>query len=392
MRIAHDPLLVILSLLVAMQASYVGLRLAIRVQGSVGLHRKMLLAGAAVSLAVGIWSMHFVGMLAARLPNVDYLVLPTLISFLVCVLVVGIAIVTASLWPATWASLLCAAVVMGGGIAIMHYIGMYALHASAHMMYDPAYAAASVGIGIAASGLALWLAFACKPRPPLLVCAAVLGLGISGLHYTAMAGMTLHPMSETTASPALSPDLLAVVVAVVAFLVSGLFLLTLVPDRSLAAPATAAPPSALPEPEPAPATEAPAEPKGLPVEREGMRETVPPEEVFAVHANAHYTYVFNGRETLFCSLSIGDAWASLAGGSFLRVHRSHIVNLDRVVSLRKAGDNGVAELAGEVPTRVPVSRAKLAELRACLAKRSRHSEPLRAPRATGSRDEAGLRA
>jgi len=335
--------------------------------------------------------MHFVGMLAARLPNVDYLVLPTLLSFLVCVLVVGIAIVTASLWPATRATLVGAAVVMGGGIATMHYIGMYALHASAHMMHDPRYVAASVGIGIAASGLALWLAFASKPRPPLFLCAAILGLGISGLHYTAMAGMTLHPMSEMTASPALSPDLLAVIVAVVAFLVSGLFLLTLVPDRSRTAPAKATPVSPSPEPVAAPA-EAPAQPKGLPVEREGIRETLPPDEIFAVHANAHYTYVFNGRETLFCSLSIGDAWASLAGGSFLRVHRSHIVNLDRVVSVRKAGDNGVAELAGEVPTRVPVSRAKLAELRARLATRSQPGAPVRAPLATGSRNEAGLRA
>jgi len=336
--------------------------------------------------------MHFVGMLAARLPNVDYLVLPTLLSFLVCVLVVGIAIVTVSLWPATWVTLLGAAVVMGGGIATMHYIGMYALHASAHMMHDLRYVAASVGIGISASGLALWLAFASKPRPPLLLCAAVLGLGISGLHYTAMAGMTLHPMSETTASPALSPDLLAVVVAVVAFLVSGLFLLTLVPDRSRTAPAKAGTASPSPEPVATAPIEAPAQPKGLPVEREGIRETLPPDEVFAVHANAHYTYVFNGRETLFCSLSISDAWASLAAGSFLRVHRSHIVNLDRVVSVRKAGDNGVAELAGQVPTRVPVSRAKLAELRARLATRGQHGEPVHASRAAGSRDEAGLRA
>ena len=90
MGVSHEPWLVILSLIVAIQGAYVGLSLAVQVGGAVGLRRRLLLAGAAISLAVAIWAMHFVGMLAARLPfPVDYLVFPTLLSFLVCVLVVG---------------------------------------------------------------------------------------------------------------------------------------------------------------------------------------------------------------------------------------------------------------------------------------------------------------
>src|SRR5262247_4951766 len=128
--VSHEPWLVILSLVVAIQGAYVGLSLAVQVGEAVGLRQRLLLAGAAISLAVAIWSMHFVGMLAARLPlPVDYLVFPTLLSFLVCVLVVGAAVFAASAGPLTPLRLAGAACVMGTGIVTMHYIGMSALHA-----------------------------------------------------------------------------------------------------------------------------------------------------------------------------------------------------------------------------------------------------------------------
>jgi NO-binding membrane sensor protein with MHYT domain len=93
MPVSHEPWLVVLSLIVAIQGAYVGLSLAVQIGGAEGLRRRLLLAGAAISLAVAIWAMHFVGMLAARLPfPVDFLVFPTLLSFLVCVIVVGIAV------------------------------------------------------------------------------------------------------------------------------------------------------------------------------------------------------------------------------------------------------------------------------------------------------------
>ena len=94
MPVTHEPWLVALSVLVAIQGAYVGLSLAVQVGGAAGLRRRLLLAGAAISLGVAVWAMHFVGMLAAHLPfPVDYLVLPTLLSFLVCVIVVGAAVV-----------------------------------------------------------------------------------------------------------------------------------------------------------------------------------------------------------------------------------------------------------------------------------------------------------
>src|SRR5262249_34948179 len=133
MGVAHEPWLVVLSLVVAMQGAYVGLSLAVQVGDAVGLRRRLLLAAASISLGVAIWAMHFVAMLAARLPfPVDYLVFPTLLSFLVCVIVVGIAVFAVSARPLPKTRLAAAAVFMGAGIATMHYIGMSALHQSAH--------------------------------------------------------------------------------------------------------------------------------------------------------------------------------------------------------------------------------------------------------------------
>ena len=394
MGVAHEPWLVLLSLAVAIQGAYVGLSLAVQVRDSVGLRRRLLLAAAAVSLAVAIWSMHFVAMLAVRLPfAIDYLVFPTLLSFLLCVIVVGAAVFAVSAGQLTITRLSASAVFMGGGIATMHYIGMSALHASAHLHHAPALVVASVAVGIAASGLALWLAGGRGRQPPLLLSAAALGMAIAGMHYTAMAGLTLAPLPDRAhGAPVLSTDLLAIVVAIVAFIVSGIFLLTLVPDRTRNAaevgPAAAEPDEFARQPAPASVagsgsgsaigqgTFAPLGGAGgpprriarqLPVERDGGVHFVAVEDVVAVHANAHYTYVFDGKAKLFCPLAIGVVESRLDTGRFVRVHRSHIVALDRIVGLKRMGDTGMIELAAREPYTVPVSRGRLPWLKSRLA-------------------------
>ncbi len=96
MSIPHDPWLVALSVAIAVQGSFVGLSLAAELDGASGFRRRLLLAGSALTLATGIWSMHFVGLLAASFPSaIDYLVLPTLASFLICVIVVGLGVYAA---------------------------------------------------------------------------------------------------------------------------------------------------------------------------------------------------------------------------------------------------------------------------------------------------------
>jgi NO-binding membrane sensor protein with MHYT domain len=402
MRVTHESWLVALSVVVAIQGAYVGLSLAVQVVEAAGVRRRLLLAGSALSLGVAIWSMHFVAMLAARLPfPVDYLVLPTLLSFLVCVIVVGAAVFAASAGPLTPPRLAASAVFMGLGIVTMHYIGMWALHASAHMTHAPTLVAASVVIAIAASGLALFLAGGRRRRPPLILSAIALGLAISGMHYTAMAGLSIMPHpAALTGAPALSTDLLAIVVAVVAFAVSGIFLLALVPDRrremadstAEAAPISEIDPQAVPvaavhplaaalaeaeviEPRPVvqpDATHA-APARLLPVVRDGATHFVPVRDIVAVHANAHYTTVFDGTSKLFCPLAIGEVEARLDHAHFVRVHRSHIVNLERVVGLKRSGDHGLIELSGHDPYTVPVSRSRFGGLKSQLGLRPREA-------------------
>jgi diguanylate cyclase len=402
MPVTHEPWLVALSLVVAVQGAFVGLSLAVKIGTAAGVRRRVLLAGAATSLAVAIWAMHFVGMLAARLPTaVDYLVFPTLLSFLVCVLVVGAAVFAATAAPLTPLRLVLSAAFMGSGIASMHYIGMAALHASAHLTHAPNYVAASIVIAIAASGLALWLAGGRGGRPPLLLSATALGVAIAGMHYTAMAGLTLKPhATSVSGAPSLSTDLLAIVVAIVAFLVSGLFLLFLVPDRSVPpltrlAAAPEQPDPSLPDGRDSmvavaahangdagaelgqgsygPLGGAGAPPRRparqLPVERDGSTRYVLVDDIVAVHANAHYAYIFDGSSKLFCPLAIGEIEARLDNDRFLRVHRSHIVNIERVAGLRRAGDNGIIELAGSQTYTVPVSRSRLRWLKTRLGQR-----------------------
>ena len=403
MPVTHEPWLVALSLVVAIQGAYVGLSLAVQVGAAAGMRRRILLAGAAVSLAVAIWAMHFVGMLAARLPlPVDYLVFPTLLSFLVCVIVVGAAVFFASAGKLTATRLAASALFMGGGIASMHYIGMAALHASAHLTHAPGFVIASVMVAIAASGLALWLAGGRSGRPPLILSAFALGIAITGMHYTAMAGLTLLPHSmPASQAPALSPDLLAIVVAIVAFIMSGIFLLILVPEPSgpylvateavaPSAPANIEPRSTAAPADPADSTLAnfgsngvdfglgtcaplggaggpPRRPaRRLPIERDGTTHFVPVDDIIAVRANAHYTYVFDGSAELFCPLAIGNVEARLDGNRFVRVHRSHIVNIQHVVALKRAGDQALLELSGPDSHKIPVSRSRLRSLKSKL--------------------------
>jgi NO-binding membrane sensor protein with MHYT domain len=401
MPVTYETWLVLLSIVMAIQGAYVGLSLAVQIADATGTRRRLLLAGATVSFAVAIWTMHFVGMLAVRLPfQVDYLVLPTLLSFLVCAIVVGAAVYATSSGPLTLLRLTLSSCLMGGGIFAMHYLGMSALDASAHMIHNPVHVAASMAIAIAASGLALWLATGQGGRPPLVLSSVAFGVAVSGMHYTAMTGVTLYPfVTAYSGAPALSADLLAIVVAVVAFCISGIFLLLLLPDSNRPAPQAvavvsneaamhavaenAAMPPAMPDNDDvgqsiefgrgtyAPLGGAGAPPRRfarhLPIERDGGTHFLAVEQVVAVHANAHYTYIFDGNDKLFCPLAIGDVESRLDNNRFIRVHRSHIVNVDRVVGYKRAGDNEMVEMASVHNYLVPVSRSRIGSLKSRVA-------------------------
>src|SRR5271170_3300395 len=138
MPVTYESWLVLLSIGMAIQGAYAGLSLAVQIGSATGIRRRLLMAGAAFSLAVAIWTMHFIGMLAVQVPfQVDYLVLPTLLSFLICAIVVGAAVYATSSGPLTLLRLTLSSCLMGGGIFAMHYLGMSALDASSYMVQEP---------------------------------------------------------------------------------------------------------------------------------------------------------------------------------------------------------------------------------------------------------------
>jgi diguanylate cyclase len=384
MPVSYSPWLVALSVVLAIQGSYVGLSLAVQVAEVEGARRRLLLAGAAISLALGVWTMHFVGMLAERAPfPVNYLVVPTLLSFFVCVIVVGVAVLAASAGPPSLPRLGAAAAFMGLGIVAMHYVGMQTLLACAEMVNSTPLVLTAVAVAIAASGLALWLAFG-RSSHSLPLSATALGFAISGMHYTAMMGLSLYPRDMGRAvAPALSPDLLAVIVAIIAFMVSGGFLLLLVPERSGRLPAEG---SAAPPAEPVVAAAGSFAPFGgaggpprrpashIPVERNGLIHYVSVNSIVAVRADAHYTHVFDGATSHFCPLSIGELEHWLDPQRFARVHRSHIVNVARIDSATFNGDNGMIELTARERYTVPVSRSRIGQIKARLSGLHRAAE------------------
>jgi DNA-binding LytR/AlgR family response regulator len=112
----------------------------------------------------------------------------------------------------------------------------------------------------------------------------------------------------------------------------------------------------------------------LPVEGANGTHFINSADVRSVRADAHYTRVHDGTRERMCPWSISEAEAQLDPGLFIRVHRSHIVAIPHVSFVRKEGDGAIVELDGPSPHRVPVSRAKIAEVKARLGLAKRHAQ------------------
>lgn len=384
----HNPYLVALSMIVAIMGGYTGFGLAATLRDS-GVSRRPALAGAACLLAIGIWTMHFIGMLAAPIPpDAVYLILPTIVSFLICVLVVGISLFFVSVGEPTDIRVFSSALLLGVGIVSMHYVGIHALHGDFTLEHQPAMIllAALIAVGAAYGGLRIFLARQGGAR--LLLSATAFGLAVSGMHYTAMYGMRFvpgaghgHEMGGLVASS----QVLALVVALLCFLIIAALLLFLVPEARPQRAVAAGP--VVSDVDTPKRDSAGVGPKGsvqralplrglgqppavhlsrLPIEGADGTQFIDTGEVRSLRADAHYTMIHDGNRERMCPWSISEAEAQLDPASFIRIHRSHIIALSHVSLMRKEGDGAVVELDGAVPHLVPVSRAKVAELKARL--------------------------
>jgi len=220
---SHDPVLVALSILIAALASYTALDLATRMRAASGRARPAWLAAAATAMGGGIWSMHFVGMLAFNLPGIEISYDPflTLLSLVIPIVVAAAAFAVVGRRPQ---ALLASGFAMGLGISGMHYTGMAAMRMAAFMEYDPRWVVLSIVIAISASVVALWLAFRNTNAVQRLFAGFVMGLAISGMHYAAMQGAMFVP----TSTMARQAGHLGVGQAPLAFLLAGITIMILI--------------------------------------------------------------------------------------------------------------------------------------------------------------------
>src|SRR5712664_903718 len=183
----YTPYRVALSILVASVASYTALDLGGHVAAARGLARRIWLVAAAIAMGGGIWSMHFIGMLAFVMPiPMSYDIGVTILSLLVAIFVTGGGFYVISRQIVSPLRLVLSGIFMGLGIAAMHYTGMAAMRGHAELSYDRLFVALSLVIAIGVSTAALWLAFRTTDLWQKLVAAVVMGLAISGMHYTGM--------------------------------------------------------------------------------------------------------------------------------------------------------------------------------------------------------------
>jgi PAS domain S-box-containing protein len=191
--------LVLLSIAIAMAASYVALDMAGRTTAARGQARRAWLAGGAFSMGVGIWAMHYIGMLAFALPVEVRYDIPTVgYSLIAAVAASAVALAVTSREHLTRTAVVAGALAMGTGIVSMHYIGMDAMRLDAICVWNVPRVALSAVVAVIVSLVALLLAFHFRRdgrslAPLKIASSAAMGVAIAAMHYTAMSAATFLP-------------------------------------------------------------------------------------------------------------------------------------------------------------------------------------------------------
>jgi NO-binding membrane sensor protein with MHYT domain len=217
MVVTYDPVLVLISIGVAILGSLTALALtASGYDRDFGTWRtSFALANSGLIMGSTIWSMHFVAMMAVDIPvPITYSAAETIASIGVAVVATGAGLyLTRARMLGCW-SIPAGGLLMGVGIAGMHYLGMSAIRGCG-LAYDLRLVAAAVAVAVAASTAALWFTFRSRRVPATLVGGAVQGLAIASMHYTAMAATLFVPleMAVEVSAPLFSRSMLSYLIA-----------------------------------------------------------------------------------------------------------------------------------------------------------------------------------
>jgi NO-binding membrane sensor protein with MHYT domain len=196
-----------------------------------------LAAGLALG-GIGVWSMHFIGMVALKLQAASsYSLWETLVSLVAAVAGSALALAYVAKAPERLARIAGAGFVLGLGVVVMHYLGMYGLKIAGYIRWDYGIIAASVVIAVLAATAALWLAFNTTGAPARIGAALVMGVAVCSMHYTGMAAAEFICTSDPTIAPHglfyLSPAQLPAVVAFVALTTAALIVVHQVYQESI---------------------------------------------------------------------------------------------------------------------------------------------------------------
>lgn len=376
MIMSYDPLLVILSVLIAICGGYTCFHMVDRLTRLSGASWKSTILAASLAIGGGIWSMHFVGMLAMKLPSaISYSLQETLLSALIAIGITAVALYLVTYAKASAGLTAFSGILLGMGISGMHYVGMAAIRGNYVVSYDVILVVISILIGTGASIMALYLALRVRNKLKQIPAAIAMGLGISGMHFTGMRAASFTLTSDTiiAASPVIDNATMGIVITIAAFFLLGstFFLAAPVPEVPQRQPMAPGTDIADPGLQTLVTTELrdrePAETR-IPVEAGERRTHVDADEIVCVHADAHYTRVCSASEEFFCALSISDIEGKLEPHGFLRVHRSHLVNIRRIREFNRQKEHGdVTVRAAGAVHKVPVSRGKVELLKATLA-------------------------
>lgn len=199
----HDPLLVLMSLCIAVFTSGMALQLAgVARDSDTAWWRHVTIATGSLALGAGIWAMHFIGMLAFQLcAEVRFDLDVTLLSMLPSLAASWVALTVLARRNLNLLQLCIGGVLVGAGIGAMHYSGMAAMQMAPLLRYDPWMFALSILVAVGLAILALWVRFGLEGRLPalwaLLISALVMGLAISGMHYTGMEAARFVGVAES---------------------------------------------------------------------------------------------------------------------------------------------------------------------------------------------------
>ncbi|WTW95527.1 hypothetical protein OG216_20035 [Streptomycetaceae bacterium NBC_01309] len=222
---SSGPITPALAYVMSCLGSALGLLCTSRARAAQGWARGRWLVLASLSIGgTGIWVMHFIAMLGFSVDGtpIRYEVRRTIISLIVAVVVVGIGLTIVGYAGNRVAALLVGGTLTGGGVASMHYLGMSAMWLRASVEYDTLIVAVSVGIAVVAATAALWMAFNIRGPAATSGAALIMGLAVSGMHYTGMSSMSVDMSGASRAAHGAEP------VQFLAPLITGISLFTFV--------------------------------------------------------------------------------------------------------------------------------------------------------------------